>query len=41
MPFLKSLDTIDHQGLRLDRGKFRTCPVENLSAESYEPSFLR
>ena len=35
---MKSLDTIHHQGLRLALGAFRTSPVENLYAESNEPS---
>ena len=36
--YLKCLDTIHHQGLRLALGAFRTSPVENLYAESNEPS---
>ena len=36
--YLKSLDTIHHQGLRLALGVFRTSPVESLYAESNEPS---
>ena len=36
--YLKSLDTIHHQGLRLAQGAFRTSPVESLYAESNEPS---
>ena len=36
--YLKSLDTIHHQGLRLALGAFRTSPVESLCAESNEPS---
>ena len=36
--YLKSLDTIHHQGLRLALGAFRTSPVESLYAESNEPS---
>ena len=36
--YLKSLDTIHHQGLRLALGAFRTSPVESLYAESSEPS---
>ena len=37
--YLQCLDTIHHQGLRLALGAFRTSPVENLYAESNEPSF--
>ena len=36
--YLKCLDTIHHQGLRLPLGAFRTSPVESLYAESNEPS---
>ena len=36
--YLKSLDTIHHQGLRLTLGAFRTSPVESLYAELNEPS---
>ncbi|MCU7800748.1 MAG: reverse transcriptase-like protein [gamma proteobacterium symbiont of Lucinoma myriamae] len=36
--YLKTLDTIHHQGLRLALGAFRTSPVESLYAESNEPS---
>ena len=36
--YLKCLDTIHHQGLRLALGTFRTSPVEKLYAESNEPS---
>ena len=36
--YLKCLDTIHHQGLRLALGAFRTSPVESLYAESNEPS---
>ena len=36
--YLKSLDTIHYQGLRLALGAFRTSPVESLYAESNEPS---
>ena len=36
--YLKCLDTIHHQGLRLALGAFRTYPVESLYAESNEPS---
>ena len=40
--YLKSLDTIHHQGLRLALGAFRTSPVESLYAESNETSlFIR
>ena len=35
--YLKSLDTIHHQGLCLALGAFRTSPVERLYAESNEP----
>ena len=35
--YLKSLDTIHHQGLRLAVGAFRTSPVESFYAESNEP----
>ena len=35
--YLKCLDTIHHQGLRLALGAFRTSPVESLYAESNEP----
>ena len=37
--YLKCLDTIHHQGLRLALGALRTSPVESLYAESNEPSF--
>ena len=37
--YLKSLDTILHQGLRLALGAFRTSAVESLYAESNEPFF--
>ena len=37
--YLKCLDTIHHQGLRLALGAFRTSPVESLYAESNKPSF--
>lgn len=36
--YLKKLDTIHHQGLRLALGAFRTSPVESLYAETNEPS---
>ena len=36
--YLKPLDTIHHQGLRLALGAFRTSPIESLYAESNEPS---
>lgn len=36
--YLKSLDTIHHQGLRLALGAFRTSPIESLYAEACEPS---
>ena len=36
--YLKSLDTIHHQGLRLALGAFHTSPVESLHAESNNPS---
>ena len=36
--YLKCLDTIHHQGLRLGLGAFDTSPVESLYAESNEPS---
>ena len=36
--YLKSLDTIHHQGLRLALGAFHTSPIESLYAESNEPS---
>ena len=36
--YLKSLDTIHYQGLRLALGAFRTSPVESLYTESNEPS---
>ena len=35
--YLKCLDTIHHQGLRLALGAFRTSPVESLYAESNKP----
>ena len=36
--YLKGLDIIHHQVLRLALGAFRTSPVESLYAESIEPS---
>ena len=36
--YIKCLDTIHHQGLRLALGAFRTLPVESLYAESNETS---
>ena len=36
--YLKCLDTIHHQGLRLALGAFRTSPIESLDAEANEPS---
>ena len=36
--YLKWLDTIHHQGLRLALGAFRTSPLERLYAESNVPS---
>ena len=36
--YLKILDTIHHQGLRLALGAFRTSPTESLYAEACEPS---
>ena len=35
--YLKMLDTIHHQGLRLALGAFRTSPVESLYTEASEP----
>ena len=35
--YLKCLDTIHHQGLRLTLGAFRTSPTESLYADSNEP----
>ena len=35
--YLKCLDTIHHQGLRLALGAFRTSPIESVYAESNEP----
>jgi len=40
--YIKSLDTIHHQGLRLVLGAFRTSPAESLYAEAHEaPLALR
>ena len=36
--YLKKLDTIHHQGLRLASGAFRTSPVQSLYSEAQEPS---
>ena len=36
--FLRMLDTVHHQGLRLALGAFRTSPVESLYVEAKEPS---
>ena len=36
--YLKWLDTIHHQGLRLALGVFRTSAIESLYAESNKPS---
>ena len=36
--YLKMLNTIHHQGLRLALGAFRTSPIESLLAEANEPS---
>ena len=36
--YIKTLDTIHHQGLRLCLGAFRTSPVESLYTEADEPS---
>ena len=36
--YLKCLDTIHHQGLRLALGAFRPSPIESLYAKSNEPS---
>ena len=36
--YLKMLDPIHHQGLRLALGAFRTSPSESLLAEANEPS---
>ena len=40
--YLKCLDSIHHQGLRLALGAFRTSPIQSLYTESNEPSvFVR
>jgi len=36
--YLKKLDTIHHQGLRIALGAFRTSPVQSLYVEAQEPS---
>ena len=36
--YLKALDTIHHQGIRLALGAFRTTPVDSLLVEANEPS---
>ncbi|HIP82064.1 MAG TPA: reverse transcriptase-like protein, partial [Desulfocapsa sulfexigens] len=36
--YIKQLDTVHHQGLRLCLGAFRTSPVESLYVEADEPS---
>ena len=36
--YLKTLDTIYHQGIRLALGAFRTSPVDSLLVEANEPS---
>ena len=36
--YLKKLDIIHHQGLRLALGAFRTSPVQSLYSEAQEPS---
>ena len=36
--YLKTLDTIHHQGIRLPLGAFRTSPADSLLAEANEPS---
>jgi hypothetical protein len=38
--YIKLLDTVHHQGLRLSLGAFRTSPVESLNVEANEPSFV-
>ena len=35
--YLKTLNTVHHEGLRLILGAFRTSPVESLYSEAYEP----
>ena len=36
--YIKLVDTVHHQGLRLSLGAFRTSPVESLYVEANEPS---
>ena len=36
--YLKTLDTIHHQGIRLAFGAFRTSPADSLLVEANEPS---
>jgi hypothetical protein len=36
--YIKFLDTVHHQGLRLSLGAFRTSPVESLYVEANKPS---
>ena len=36
--FLKQLDPINHQGLRIALGAFRTSPAQSLYTEAHEPS---
>ena len=36
--YLKTLDTIQHQGIRLALGAFRTSPTDSLLVEANEPS---
>ena len=36
--YIKFLDTVHHQGIRLSLGAFRTSPVESLYVEANEPS---
>jgi hypothetical protein len=36
--YIKLLDTVHHQGLRLSLGAFRTSPVESLYVEANKPS---
>ena len=36
--FLKTLETIHHQGIQLALGAFRTCPADSLLVEANEPS---
>ncbi len=37
--YLKTLNTVHHEGLRLILGSFRTSPVESLYSEAYEPPY--